>query len=113
MTENPSAGLVVAFSTARSPDEARHIATALITEQLAACVNIIDNVNSVYRWHGAVQSSTESLLLIKTRANLIPVIGSRFRELHSYDTPELVAIPIVQGAQSYLDWLISSTSPQK
>jgi periplasmic divalent cation tolerance protein len=113
MPANPSANLVVAFSTAGSPEEARRIATALIAEQLAACVNIVDNIHSVYQWQGEIHSSSESLLLIKTRANLIPAIDSRLRELHSYDIPELVAIPIVQGAQSYLDWLISSTSPQK
>jgi len=109
MTEDPSTSLVVAFSTAGSPEEGRRIANALIAEQLAACVNIVDNICSIYRWQGGIQSSPESLLTIKTRANLIPTIESRLRELHSYDVPELVAIPIVHGARPYLEWLLSST----
>jgi periplasmic divalent cation tolerance protein len=109
MAEDPSTGLVVAFSTAGSPEEGRRIARALIAEQLAACVNIVDNICSIYRWQGGIQSSPESLLTIKTRANLIPAIESRLRELHSYDVPELVAVPIVRGAQPYLEWLLSST----
>jgi periplasmic divalent cation tolerance protein len=109
MTQNSNIELVVAFSTAGSPVEARSIATALVTEQLAACVNIIDNIHSIYRWQGAIESAAESLMLIKTRANLLPAIELRLRELHSYDVPELIAIPIRLGAQPYLDWLLAST----
>ena len=109
MTQNSNIELVVAFSTAGSPEEARDIATALVTEQLAACVNIIDNIHSIYRWKGAIESAAESLMLIKTRANLLPAIELRLRELHSYDIPELIAIPIRLGAQPYLDWLLAST----
>jgi periplasmic divalent cation tolerance protein len=109
MSQDSNIELVVAFSTAGSPEEARHIATALVTEQLAASVNIIDNIHSIYRWEGAVESAAESLMLINTRAKLLPAIELRLRELHSYDVPELVAIPIGQGAQPYLDWLLAST----
>jgi|SRR5271166_5892932 len=106
--------LVLAFSTAASPDEARTIANALVSEELAACVNIVDSVHSIYRWQGAVESAAESLLLIKTRAALLPAIESRLRNLHSYDVPELIAITIGQGAEPYLDWLLASTSdPRK
>jgi periplasmic divalent cation tolerance protein len=110
MAENSNADLVLAFSTAGSPEEARRISTALVDKQLAACVNIVDNIHSIYRWQGATESAAESLMLIKTRANLIPAIELRLRELHSYDVPELVAVPIAQGAQPYLDWLLASTS---
>jgi periplasmic divalent cation tolerance protein len=109
MTQNSNIVFVAAFSTAGSPEEARDIATALVTEQLAACVNIIDNIHSIYRWQGAIESAAESLMLIKTRANLLPAIELRLRELHSYDIPELIAIPIRLGAQPYLDWLLAST----
>jgi periplasmic divalent cation tolerance protein len=109
MADNSNAELVVAFSTAGSPEEARRIATALVAEQLAACVNIVDNIHSIYRWQGAIESAAESLMLIKTRANLLSAIELRLRELHSYDVPELVAIPIGLGAQPYLDWLLAST----
>jgi periplasmic divalent cation tolerance protein len=110
MAEKSDLDLVVAFSTAGSPEEARRIAKALVDERLAACVNIVDNIHSIYRWHGATASAAESLLLIKTRANLLPAIELRLRELHSYDVPELVAVPIAQGAQPYLDWFLASTS---
>ena len=109
MADNLNADLVVAFSTAGSPEEARQIGRALVAEQLAGCVNIVENIQSIYRWQGAIESAGESLLLIKTRANHIPAIESRLRELHSYEVPELVAIPIRLGAQPYLDWLLSST----
>ena len=77
MADNSNAELVVAFSTAGSPEEARRIATALVAEQLAACVNIVDNIHSIYRWQGAIESAAESLMLIKTRANLLPAIELR------------------------------------
>jgi len=110
MTDNSKAELVVAFSTAGSPEEARRIATALVAEQLAACVNVVDNIHSIYRWQGVVESAAESLMLIKTRGNLLPAIELRMRELHSYEVPELVALPIRLGAQPYLDWLLASTA---
>src|ERR1700692_2700734 len=94
MADNSNADLVVAFSTSGSPEQARRIATALVAEQLAACLNIVDNIHSIYRWQGAIESAAESLMLIKTRATLLPAIEFRLRELHSYDVPELVAIPI-------------------
>jgi periplasmic divalent cation tolerance protein len=109
MADNSNAALVVAFSTAGSPEEARRIATVLVAEQLAACVNIVDHIHSIYRWQGAIESAPESLMLIKTRASLLPAIELRLRELHSYDVPELVAFPIRMGAQPYLDWLLATT----
>jgi periplasmic divalent cation tolerance protein len=109
MAANPKPDLIVAFSTAGSPEEARRIASALVAEQLAACVNVVDDIHSIYRWQGAIESALESLLLIKTRANLIPAIELRLGELHSYEVPELVAVPIGGGAQTYLDWLIASS----
>lgn len=100
---------VLALSTAGSADEARTIANALVSEQLAACVNVVDSIHSIYRWQGAVESASESLILIKTRATLLTTIEARLRNLHSYDVPELIAIPIGQGAPLYLDWLLAST----
>lgn len=109
MAENSNAGLVLIFSTAGSPEEADRIATALVAEQLAACVNIVDNIRSTYRWQGEIQSAAESLMVIKTREVLLPMIESRLGELHSYEVPELVAVPIESGARPYLDWLLAST----
>jgi|SRR5258708_6723083 periplasmic divalent cation tolerance protein len=79
MADNSNADLVVAFSTSGSPEQARRIATALVAEQLAACVNIVDNIHSIYRWQGAIESAAESLMLIKTRATLLPAIELRLR----------------------------------
>jgi periplasmic divalent cation tolerance protein len=109
MTDHSNDELVVAFSTVASAEEARRIATVLVAEQLAACVNIVDNIHSIYRWRGTIESGAESLMLIKTRANLLAAIELRLRELHSYDVHELVAIPILLGARPYLDWLLAST----
>ena len=99
MADNPRPDLVVAFSTAGSPEEARRIASALVAEQLAACVNVFDDIHSIYRWQGAIESALKSLMLIKTRANLLPAVELRLRELHSYEVPELVAVPTGDGAQ--------------
>jgi periplasmic divalent cation tolerance protein len=101
------------FSTVGSPEEARRIASALVAEELAACVNLVDDIESIYRWQGAIESAAESLMLIKTWANLLPAIELRLRELHSYEVPELVAVPIGHGAQPYLDWLIASSRDSK
>jgi periplasmic divalent cation tolerance protein len=109
MTANPKPDLIVAFSTAGSPEKARRIASALVAEQLAACVNVVNDIHSIYRWQGAIESAHESLMIIKTRANLLPAIELRLRELHSYEVPELVAVSIEDGAQPYLDWLIASS----
>lgn len=103
------AEFVLAISTAGSSDEARRIANALVSEQLAACVNVVDSIHSIYRWQGAVESASESLMLIKTRAELLAAIEVRLRDIHSYEVPELVAIPIGQGAPLYFDWLLTST----
>ena len=73
MADNSNAELVVAFSTAGSPEEARRIATTLVAEQLVACVNVVDNIHSIYRWQGAIESAAESLMLIKTRQTFFPL----------------------------------------
>jgi periplasmic divalent cation tolerance protein len=109
MADDRKPEIVVAFSTAASAEEARRIASALVAEQLAACVNVIDDIHSIYRWRGAIESASESLMPMKTRANLLPAIELRLRELHSYEVPELVAVPIGDGAQTYLDWVIASS----
>jgi periplasmic divalent cation tolerance protein len=97
MAENSNADLVVAFSAAGSPEEARCIATALVDEQLAACVNIVDSIHSIYRWQGATESAAESLMLIKTRANLLSAIELHLRDLHSYDVPEVLTTNLHQS----------------
>lgn len=99
-----SASLVV-FCTCSSSSEAARIAQTLVNERLAACVNILPGVRSVYRWQDAVESADEILLLIKTTSEGFPKLSDRIGELHSYDTPEIIALPIAAGSQKYLSWL--------
>jgi periplasmic divalent cation tolerance protein len=100
----------VVFVTAGSEEQAGLIAHALVGERLAACVNIVSPIRSIYRWNDEVQTDTEHLMIIKTRAKLVPKIEARVKELHSYEVPEVIALPILAGARSYLDWVIASTS---
>lgn len=96
---------IVVFVTVGSSSEGERLARALVEERLAACVNRIAAVRSVYRWEGNVEESTEDLLVIKTRADLFVALEKRVRELHSYAVPEVIALPIINGGESYLRWL--------
>lgn len=101
---------VVCFSTASSPAEAEKIARALVEEQLAACVNLVPGVRSIYRWQGQIEDGVEIFLVIKTQRHLVESLISRVRALHSYSVPEVIVLPIVAGAPDYLAWLADSTS---
>lgn len=100
----------VVFVTSGSEDQAVLIGNALVGERLAACVNIVSPIRSIYRWKNEVQTAAEHLMIIKTRANLVARLQARVKELHSYEVPEIIALPIVAGAKSYLDWVFESTS---
>jgi len=89
--------------------EAERIAEALVAERLAACVNILGPASSVYRWKGAVERAAEIALIAKSRRDLFDRLAARVRELHSYDTPAIVAWPIVAGDRAYLDWIAAET----
>jgi periplasmic divalent cation tolerance protein len=104
---------LIIFVTAPNEDEARRIADAVVNEELAACVNIIGGVESIYRWQGRVERDRELLLIIKSRAGRYADLERRVKELHSYTTPEVIAFKIERGSQGYLDWIRDSTSPQK
>jgi periplasmic divalent cation tolerance protein len=99
----------VVLITAGSEDEAERIASALVEEQLAACVNIVGPIRSIYRWQGKVQNERELLLVVKTRSEILPRLRARVDELHSYDTPEIIALPITSGSEKYLRWLEAAT----
>lgn len=99
---------VVVFCTAPA-GEAEDLARALVDARLAACVNVAD-VQSCFRWEGAVQSEAERLLVVKTQRLLLDPLIERIRELHSYDTPEIIAMPIVGGYTPYLDWMREETA---
>ena len=94
------------------PDEesANAIALALVEERLAACVNILPRVQSVYRWQGAVESATEIPLFIKSTATNYPALEAAIRNRHPYQVPEIIALPVQRGLPAYLDWIASETT---
>jgi periplasmic divalent cation tolerance protein len=100
---------VVILVTAGSESEAETIARVLVEERLAACVNVINPIRSLYRWEGKVTDDREWLLLIKTRAERFSAVEARVKTLHSYQVPEVIALPIVAGAEAYLGWLRDET----
>jgi periplasmic divalent cation tolerance protein len=98
----------IVLSTAGSEDEARKIAQHLVEHQLAACVNIIPHVESIYRWQGKMESSREWLLLIKTMQAQFSAVRDAIRQLHSYALPECISIAIDDGSTAYLEWMQQS-----
>lgn len=95
------------------PDDALRIARALVERRLVACVNVVPGVTSVYRWKGEVQADAESTMLLKTRTALLPQLTSVLLELHPYDVPEVVALPLdmAAGNAGYLAWVLEETQP--
>jgi len=100
----------IVLTTTGSHEEAQRIAHHLVENQLAACVNIISRIESIYRWQGKVESNAEWLLLIKTTSEKFPNVRDAIRELHSYDLPECIAIAVDDGSAEYLDWIGDSIS---
>ena len=98
------------YVTVGSPDEGERLAHALVEERLAACVNRVKAVQSVYRWQGQVEQSEEELLIIKTKAELFDRLKRRVLELHSYSVPEIIALPVLEGNEGYLKWLAEQLS---
>jgi periplasmic divalent cation tolerance protein len=107
----PASDVRVALSTAPDADTAARIARALVDERLAACVNLVPGVRSIYRWQGALEDAAEVLLVIKTRAERLDALSTRLRALHPYELPELVALPAVGGLDAYLAWVVGAASP--
>ena len=100
---------VVVLVTTGSAEEAQRIGRTLVTEQLAGCVNVVGPIRSIYRWEGALEESEERLLIIKARAADLPALEERVRALHSYDVPEVLALPVTAGSEDYLAWLAGVT----
>lgn len=93
------------ITTCPDDDLAESLATALVKEGLAACVNILPTVRSIYKWQGQIESAEEFLLIIKSRVEDYPAVEQRITQLHSYELPEVIAVPIVNGLPAYLAWL--------
>lgn len=103
---------LVVLVTVGSESEAETIATALLDERLAACVNIGGPIRSLYRWQGRIADDREWQLVIKTRSDLFDALADRVRALHSYDVPEIIGLPVTVGNPTYLEWLEEATRPQ-
>jgi periplasmic divalent cation tolerance protein len=99
----------IVLSTVGSEQEAHKIAHILVKRRLAACVNILPRVQSIYRWKGEIESAQEWLLLIKTRADKFPAVRDALGELHSYEVPECIVLEIEDGSLPYLQWLDEAT----
>ena len=100
---------IIVFVTA--PDEAAavKISEAIVGERLAACVNIIPSVRSIYRWQGRLEDEQEVLMIVKTKKSLFERLQGRVKELHSYTVPEIIGVPVTEGSKEYLDWLGQET----
>ena len=99
----------ILFSTIDDETVAREIAESLVAEKLAACVNIIPGLFSIYRWKEQIERETELLLMIKTTSDRVEALTRKLQELHPYDVPELIALPVSGGLPDYLDWIRSQT----
>ena len=92
-------------------DGARDLARAIVTERLAACVNIVPGLTSVYRWQGEIHQDAEVLLVIKTAEHRIGTLKHRIPELHPYEVPEVIVVPTEGGSRKYLDWVVAESAP--
>ena len=109
MSEHTEPEEIVVLMTAPNEDEAAGIARALVEARLAACVNMVKNIRSVYSWQGNIEDDTEVLMIAKTRKVLFEALSAKVRELHTYEVPEIIALPIIAGSAEYLKWIREST----
>lgn len=110
--ESPATEIIV-FVTASNQEEASKIGRALVEGELAACVNVIPAIRSIFRWEGAVTEEQEALLLVKARASLFNDLASRVKAMHSYQVPEIIAVSISKGWPEYLSWIRNVTRQPK
>ncbi|MBN2200650.1 divalent-cation tolerance protein CutA [bacterium] len=102
-------GAVVIFTATGSEEDALRIGRALVSEGLAACVNVIPSARSLYRWKGVLCDEREALLLIKSRRDLFSALRERIRSLHSYELPEVIMLTVQDGDETYLEWIRTAT----
>jgi periplasmic divalent cation tolerance protein len=103
-------GVRIALVTAPSAEVGRTIARALVEERLAACVNLVDGVTSVYRWQGAIEEAREVQLVVKTVQERVPALVARVAELHPHKVPEILVLPVESGLPAYLQWVVDETA---
>ena len=112
MVESTTSARIV-LTTAGSLEEAGQLGRRLVEERLAACATVIPAVESIYWWKGKLETSTEAMLLLKTGSEQVALLESRLRELHSYETPEFLVLPVESGSSAYLAWMLGNLSAQK
>lgn len=100
---------IIVFITAPNEKEAASLSQTIVGERLAACVNIIPSVRSIYRWQGRIEDEQEVLMIAKTKKSLFERLEDRVKELHSYAVPEIISFPLADGNEAYLDWLGQET----
>jgi periplasmic divalent cation tolerance protein len=107
----PAGAVQVAFITAPDPETAAGIARALVEERLAACVNLVPGVRSIYRFEGKIHDEGETLMIVKTRADRAAALAARVRALHPYEVPEVLCLAAAGGSAPYLSWVLEETAP--
>jgi periplasmic divalent cation tolerance protein len=100
---------IVVLTTTETPEDAERIARRLVERELAACVQVLPPITSIYRWQGRIERATENLLLVKTRRELYAAVEAEIKANHSYQTPEIIALPVENGSADYLHWLAAAT----
>ena len=100
------------YMTAGSKDEAVNIGKELVASRLAACVNILDNMNSIYLWQGEIQDDAEVVIIAKTTEDRIPELTKKVKSIHSYDCPCIVSLPVLGGYQPFLDWIAKEVNDE-
>ena len=103
-------GTILVISTLPDQEKAQQLAYTLVEQRLAACVNILPSASSVYRWQGKVETANETIILIKTTMARYPALEAAIKELHPYELPEIIAVPLVAGLPAYLAWVETETS---
>lgn len=110
MLENNSSPIVI-FITCKDAAEAETIASSLVEKHLIACGNVTTKITSIFQWKGKIENDQEVLLIAKSRNEIMKNIIAEVKKLHSYETPEIIAMPIVSGSSEYLDWIAAETTP--
>ena len=100
---------LVVYITAPNEEEAAKLSKILVEERLAGCVNIVKGIRSIYSWQGKIEDDSEVLMMAKTQRHLFPSLMKRAKELHSYSVPEIIAVPVIEGSEDYLNWLSEAT----
>ncbi len=107
----PTSSARIVLTTAASLDEANHLGSTFVEERLAACATIIPSVASIYSWKGKLETSSETMLLLKTGSEQLAALEARLIQLHSYETPEFLVLPVEAGSRAYLEWMFSGLKP--